>query len=57
MQDPSDYDYHIADREQAEEPRLYCDDESALLVSVDKWGNEWDGICADDDVDIRLIDY
>jgi len=57
MQDPSDYGYHIADMGQAEEPGLYYDDESALLVSVDKWGNEWDGISADDDVDIRLIDY
>ncbi|MFQ5487973.1 MAG: hypothetical protein ACE5ET_05970 [Gammaproteobacteria bacterium] len=55
MQDPSDYGYYIADLEQTEELDLY--DDSVLMASVDKWGNDWDGIGTDDDVDIiRLLD-
>ncbi len=52
MSKPVNYDFYIAALEQAGELGLHAD--ATLTLSLDPWGNDWDGLDIENEVDIRL---
>ncbi len=54
MHRPDDYELLLIDAESGGELELAADD-PLFIASLDKWGNDWDGLYPDDDIDIHLI--
>lgn len=54
MYNPDEYELYLIDAELMGELEL-PDDDPLLAATLDRWGNDWDGLYPEDDIDIHLI--